>query len=103
MLYCLNNPDEVIRTLLPRDEFCLQQIFQYNCCTSNAEFIDQELGHVLSESKACRNSKTVVHIPSKHMTSKGRWVLVDFWSRRHITNIQRHSDVKMKRLINVGF
>ena len=42
-------------------------------------------------------------IPSKHMTSKGRWVLVDFWSRRHITNIQRHSDVKMKRLINVGF
>ena len=41
--------------------------------------------------------------PSKHMTSKGRWVLVDFWSRRHITNIQRHSDVKMKRLINVGF
>ena len=37
------------------------------------------------------------------MTFKGRWVLVDFWSRRHITNIQRHSDVKMKRLINVGF
>ena len=37
------------------------------------------------------------------MTSKGRWVLVDFWSQRHITNIQRHSDVKMKRLINVGF
>ena len=41
--------------------------------------------------------------PSKHMTSKGRWVLVDFWSRRHINNIQRHSDVKMIRLINVGF
>ena len=37
------------------------------------------------------------------MTFKGRWVLVDFWSRRHITNIQRHSDVIMKRLINVGF
>ena len=37
------------------------------------------------------------------MTSKGRWVLVDIWSRRHITNIQRHSDVKMKRLISLGF
>ena len=62
MLLCLNNRDEVITTLLPRDEFCLQQIFQYNFCTSNAEFIGQELGHVLTESKACRNSKTVVHI-----------------------------------------
>ena len=45
----------------------------------------------------------ILSCPSKHMTSKGRWVLVDFSSRRHITNIQRHSDVKMKRLINVGF
>ena len=47
--------------------------------------------------------RKIYKVPSKHMTSKGRWVLVDFWSRRHITNIQRHSDVKMKRLINVGF
>ena len=45
----------------------------------------------------------ILEMPNKHMTSKGRWVLVDFRSRRHITNIQRHSDVKIKRLINVGF
>ena len=35
-----------------------------------------------------------LNIPSGHMTLKKRQVLVEFWSLRHLTLKQRHSDVR---------
>ena len=40
-----------------------------------------------------RFSDFALYLPSRHLTSVRRQILVIFWSRRHITNFQRLSDV----------
>ena len=49
---------------------------------------------IVESSFSILKSRVMLFIPSGHMTLKKRQVLVEFWSVRHLTLRQRHSDVR---------